>query len=240
MRPTAIATAGFLFLGLLFSAVFYIQGALFGLGLLVCLPVALGFLWNGHRVRRFWIPGRAGIDPDDNAVGTNIQIEGRNFLISALPLRLNFVVSCRNMRILAAVAVLAIMSVLTCAITGFLGESLEPDNPRYLLAYSLCFLVGLLLFPAWIWLGECFLLRMPGITLALIHARSRGGLGTRWISYGFVDPLGSHHGGSVIDFGGPEDDHFKVVLCDRLDPGRNKLSSGLLFHRLQWADEPSD
>ena len=126
------------------------------------------------------------------------------------PPRLEFKVTCRNLAVLAAIAFTAIGTVLAGILSGS-AKTRSPrcDSPRYLLFYSLCFLIGFLIFPAWIWLTECYSCEGPrAITLAAIHARSRGGLGAKWVSYGFTDPQGGHHGGSVMDFGGPVGDHF--------------------------------
>jgi hypothetical protein len=240
MRTSIIAVVGFVFLAVMFSAIFYIQLALITIGVLVSFPIILGFLWGGHHTRRFWISGNARPQPEDPSGShkpVSVQIEGRRFLLASVPPRLDFVVSCRNLQVLGAVAFVAVGAVSIPLVSGFALERLELDSPRFLMFYCLCFLIGLLIIPGWIWLTESSLIRTPGITLAEVHARSRGGLGTKWISYGFTDPQGGHHGGSGMDFGGPEGDHLKVVLCNPLNPGLNKLSCRLLFHRATWAEE---
>jgi hypothetical protein len=239
MRLSIIAVVGFVFLAVMFSAIFYITLALITISIMVCFPVLVGFLWGGHETRRFLISSSASSDSgnrDSSHGPVSVQIEGRKFLISELPLRLEFTVACRNLVVLAAITLIAIASVSACILSGAATQRLEMDSPRYLLLYGLCFLIGVLIFPAWLWLTECWLLKSPGITLAAIHSRGRGGLGASWVSYGVTDPRGGHHGGSVMDFGGPKGDDFKIVLCNPLNPGLNKLSCGFLFHRLTWAE----
>ncbi len=240
MRPSIIAVVGLTFLAVMFSAIFYITLALITIGILVCFPIAVGFLWGGHQTRRFWISSSVRSEPENHnssRVPVSVQIEGRSFQFAELPPRLEFKVTCRNLAVLAAIAFTAIGTVLAGILSGSAKQRLEMDSPRYLLFYSLCFLIGFLIFPAWIWLTECSLVKAPAITLAAIHARSRGGLGAKWVSYGFTDPQGGHHGGSVMDFGGPVGDHFKIVLCNPLNPAQNKLSCGFLFHQLKWVED---
>lgn len=238
MRPVAIAVTGFVCLVLIFTGLFYLQVALLGLSLILCVPVVLGFLWQGHKTRYFWIPtnGSAPRDLPNPEVST-VNIEGRSFSVQSMPPRLQFKVRRRNMHILAAITVIAAGSVyVSLAGSSVLSKTIDPDSARYYEIYVLCYLLVILFFPAVIWLSESALLRHPGITLATVQTRVRGGLGTRWVSYRFVDSLGSYHGGSVIDFGGPRSDHCKVVFCSPVNPGLNKLSCGLLFHAVAWAE----
>jgi hypothetical protein len=224
----------------MFSGIFHIQLALLAIGLVVCLPIGFGFVWGGHRLRRFSImaSGRSQADERKGSEGqTSVQIEGRRFTSSAIPPRLDFVVGCRNIPVLGAIALVAIGSVSAALISRSTGEDLDPDNPRYFLFYGLCFLTVALLFPALRWLEESSLMRAPGVTLAAVYRQSQSGLATRWVSYGFTDPQGGHYGGTALDFGGPKGDDLKVVLCNPLNMARNSLSCGLFFHRVEWAGD---
>jgi len=92
--------------------------------------------------------------------------------------------------------------------------------------------MAILLIPTLGWVFECALIRQPGITLASVSSLGR----TRQIGYNFVDPQGGYHGGTAINFGGSQSDHLKVVLCNPKNPDANRLSCGLLFHKISWAD----
>jgi hypothetical protein len=238
MRPLAMAVVGFVFLILIFAGITYLQLALLGLSLMVWVPIVLGFLWQGHKARSFWIPTDSSAPKDmPNPEASMVNIEGRSFRVQSMPPRLQFTVRLRNMYLLAAISVIAAGSLFASLVgSSVLSPTLDTDNARYYEMYILCYLLVILIFPALVWLSESALIRRPGITLASLQATTRGGLGTRWIGYRFVDTTGRYHGGSVIDFGGPKNDDFKVVFCSPLNPGFNRLSCGLLFHKVSWAE----
>jgi len=173
-------------------------------------------------------------DRPQNGAPKTVQIEGRKFKLDAMPASLDLTITRRNNLVLAGIALVAAGAVVT-SVRSLPAQHIDLENPRFFLFYSLCFLVALLLIPAFIWAGECSLMRAPGITLAAMYGRGAGRLGTKWLSYGFTDPAGGHHGGSTIDFGGPEHDNLKFVFCDTRKPARNKLSCGLLFYRVFWS-----
>jgi hypothetical protein len=136
-----------------------------------------------------------------------------------------------------ALAVIGGGTVLACVVAteSFLRPSI--DRPHYFEFYGLCYLMAVLMIPAVAWLKECALMRSGAITLANLSLHRSGSLGTLWIGYEFTDPQGGFHGGSVIDFGGRNNDQLKVVFCNPRNPEFNKLSCALLFHRLEWAKE---
>ncbi len=88
----------------------------------------------------------------------------------------------------------------------------------------------LLLLPIGEWVFECALLRGPGISLANVHSQGK------MIRYDLSGPQGGYHGGSALNFGGASNDTLKVVFCNLTNPDANRLSSGLLFHKIEWAD----
>jgi hypothetical protein len=143
---------------------------------------------------------------------------------------LDFVVTCRNIPVLAAMALIAIGSVSAALFSHSAGENLDPDNPRYFLFYGLCFLMAFLLLPAIAWLKESSLMRAPGTTLAQVYRSRKPG----WISYGFTDTQGGHHGGAAFDFASSKNDDLKIVICNPLDPNQNRINCGLFFHRVNW------
>lgn len=231
MRPNAIAV-GFLVLVAIFAGIAYIQIALLVIGSLVCLVIAYGFLRGDHRRRQVRLPAGSS-SPDgqlqDGAPKT-VQIEGRKFELDAMPASLDLTITRRNSLVLAGIVLVAAGAVVT-SVHSLPAQHLDVENPRFFLFYALCFLVAILLIPAFVWAGECSIMKAPGITLGAVYGRGVGRIGTKWLSYGFTDPGGGHHGGTAIDFGGPECDNLKFVFCDPGHPSRNKLSCGLLFHR---------
>jgi hypothetical protein len=238
MRPAGIALVGFVGLVLVFGGVVYVQVALLCLALLLFLLIALGFVWQGHRTRGFWISTRgAEPGPPENEADSLVNIEGRSFSVHHLPPKLEFIVICRNLYMIVALAAIGGGTVLACVVASesFLRPSI--DRPHYFEFYALCYLMAVLMIPALAWLKECALMRSAGITLANVSIHRSGSLGTLWITYQFTDPHGDYHGGSVIDLGGLKNDQLKVVFCNPKNPGFNKLSCGLLFHRLIWAED---
>ena len=170
---------------------------------------------------------------------TLVKIEGRTFSINDLPARLEFAVHWRNLYLLTAIAFIAIASALACLLgTNPLKQQIEPATTRYFEFYVLSYFMVALLFPVLSWLSECTLMRAPGIALANIGGPRRGGLRSFWIVYQFTDPGGLYYGGSTMDLGGPKGDQLKVVFSNPGDPGFNKLSCGLFFHKVVWANGP--
>jgi len=242
MRPAAIAAIGFVFLILIFAGISYVRIALFCLALIPLLLILVGFIWRfrGPGLREFWIGASAPSSPVEPAPEGErfIAIEGRSFPLRNLPPRMDFKLRLRNTHVLTAIALVGIGSVVA-SVVGRYSAFTPPDmdSPNYIEIYFLCYLMVVLWFPALAWLNECALIRQPGITLADVRKRAKGGLGNFRIQYHFIGPDGSHYGGSVVDFGGPKNDDFKVVFCSMSQPDVNKLSCGFLFHRTVWADQ---
>jgi|SRR5580698_383921 hypothetical protein len=234
MRPAGIAIIGSISLVIVFVFVAYVQLILLCLALIVCLLIVMGFFRERHKPRTFWITtarksDEAGQASPQDAV---VKIEGRTFSIHDLPERLEFTIHWRNLHLLIAMAFIAIAALLACVVgTDLLTQQIDPATTRYFEFYFLCYFMVVLLFPALAWLSECTLMRAPGITLANIGTR---GL---WIAYQFTDPTGGYYGGSTFGFGGSKDDQLKIVFCNPKNPGFNKLSCSLLFHRIAWANE---
>src|SRR6266850_3396076 len=225
MRPAAIAVVGLICLAFIVIFIAFVQLILLCLALIVCLPIALGFLWQGHKQRAFWIPTIKRTDatepPPSNAV---LNIEGNTFLVHDLPSRLEFKVSCRNLHVLTAITLIALGAALVSLFgTDSLMQHIEPASTRYFEFYFLCYFMVMLLLLALAWLSECALMRGPSITLANIGGHGRGGLGTLWVGYQFTDLQGGYYGGSAMDVGGPKDDQLKVVFYNPRNPGLNKL-----------------
>jgi len=235
MKPAAIALIGFGALFLVFTLGWYLSIAMFVLGSGLCLAIGTGFAWHGHKEQKFWIPTHVRNDSENllSMTGKAVQIEGRKFAVQNLPPRLEFKIRCRNMHMLAVIALLGIGTTAT-VVTGavHLFDPVETGSERYWLYYALCYLMAILLIPTLGWVFECALIRQPGITLASVSSLGR----TRQIGYNFVDPQGGYHGGTAINFGGSQSDHLKVVLCNPKNPDANRLSCGLLFHKISWAD----
>jgi hypothetical protein len=233
MRPAAIALTGLVFLIFIFAVVVYIQVILLGLGFLLCLVVAAGFLWGERKRRVFSVPVIRISDASDSAAAecAPLKIEGRAFTIQELPPRLEFIVGYRNLHLLIAIVVIAIGSGLAAISSRDpLLSHLDPGSYRYGEIYFLCYFMAILLLPALAWLSESALMRAPGITLAGIDGQS----GALWVRYQFNDPQGGYYGGTAIDLGGPKRDNLKVVFCSPSNPSVNRLSCGLLFHRVTW------
>lgn len=238
MRPVTIALVGFVCLLIIFLFVAYVQLALFCLALVVCLPLVLGFIWQGHKQRSFWISTVRRIESSGISPELLVRVEGRSFPVRALPPRLQFTIRRRNLHLLVAVAFVAIGAALACVLgTDSLTSHIDPASSRYYEFYALCYVMAILLFPALAWLSECAVMRTPGITLAHISGRPRGGFGTVLVRYQFVDQQDGYYGGTAMDFGGSKDDLLKVVFFDPKHPGFSKLSCGFLFHRVAWALE---
>jgi len=235
MKPAAIALIGFGALFLVFTLGWYLSIAMFVLGSGLCLAIGTGFAWHGHKEQKFWIPTHVRNDSENllSMTGKAVQIEGRKFAVQNLPPRLEFKIRCRNMHMLAVIALLGIGTTAT-VVTGavHLFDPVETGSERYWLYYALCYLMAILLIPTLGWVFECALIRQPGITLASVSSLGR----TRQIGYNFVDPQGGYHGGTAINFGCSQSDHLKVVLCNPKNPDANRLSCGLLFHKISWAD----
>jgi hypothetical protein len=236
MRPNAIAV-GFLVLLAVFAGIAYIQIALLTIGVLVCVVIGYGFLRGDHRRRTVRLPAesRSGGDEPQSRARKSVQIEGRKFELDAMPASLDLAIARRNNSVVGGIIIIAVGAVLA-SLFSFPTQHIDVENPRFFLFYALCILVALLLIPSFMWAGECTLMKTPGITLAAVYSRGSGILGTKWLSYGFTDSGGGHLGGSAIDFGGPEGVNLKFVFCDPRDPSRNKLSCGLLFCRILWAE----
>jgi len=234
MGPAPIVLIGFIFLVLVVVGLIYLQWALLGVSILLCLLIALGFVLRGHKTRSFHI-ARVRLARGGGTTSENVRIEGRDFSVHDLTDRLEFTVSCRNLSWLAATVAIAIGSILVCLQNDLAFQPYVYDSSRYYELWFLCYLMVALLIPAFIWLSECALLRQPGIVLARVHGQTTGGLGTRWLGYEFTDPRGRYHGGSAIDFGGPKGDDLKVTFCHPAQPGFSKVSCGFLFHKIKWA-----
>ena len=170
MRPMAIGLTGLVVLVLIFTGIAYLQLVLLCLALLLCGTIALGFRWQGHKARAFWIPTARGgaVDGSADKSKTIVNIEGRAFSVRSLPPRLEFRVCCRNMQLPAAVAIVAIGALFACFFgSQSLVKAMNPDSPLYFEFYALCYLMAVLLVPAIVWLSESALMRAPGITICL-------------------------------------------------------------------------
>jgi hypothetical protein len=109
MKPRLVALLGFGALFLAFTLRFYLQGLVVLLASALCLAVAIGFLWQGHKTRGFWIAGnRGGAAHDPKLETVRVTIEGREFSAQSLPPRLNFTIAPRNMLMLTAILMVAI------------------------------------------------------------------------------------------------------------------------------------
>jgi len=238
MRPTAIALIGFSFLTLIFVGLAYIRLAVLLLALLLFLLIAAGFRWRSHNQRFFWIPANRGLESQSpsNFNSKSLQIEGRKFSISDLPPRLEFIVLPRNIYAPFAIGFIA-MGTLAVVLFDFevLLKPMDNDGVQYEVFYFLCYLLGVLLLPALAWFSECALMQAPGVSLANVRRPSPAQPRTFRIAYEFKDPMGGYHGGSAMDFGGARNDELKVVFCSPINPDFNKLSCGLLFHKVRWA-----
>ena len=243
MKPRLVALLGFGALFLAFTLRFYLQGLVVLLASALCLAVAMGFLWQGHKTRGFWIAGnREGAAHDPKLEAARVTIEGREFSAQTLPPRLDFTVSPRNMLMLMAVSMIAIGAVVSIFVSSDSPfEAVPLDSERYFALYGLCYLMAILLVaPTFAWLSECALLRGSLITMATVQGQMKGTRGTLWIRYHFVDPQGGYHGGSVVNFGGPRSDQLKVVFFNPANADVNKVSSGFLFHKISWADDAQE
>jgi hypothetical protein len=237
MRPAAIALTGLVSLIFIFAVVAYIQLILLCLAVLLCLVVASGFVWGERRRRVFSVPViRMSHASDSTAVEcAPLKIEGRAFTVGNLPPRLEFMVGYRNIHLLIAIVVIAIGSGLAAILsTDPLLSHLDPGSYRYDEIYFLCYCMAILLLPALAWHSESALMRAPGIALAGVDGQSA----TLWVRYQFNDPQGGYYGGTTMDFGGPKRDNLKVVFCSPRNPNLNRLSCGLLFHRVTWSTFP--
>lgn len=235
MRSAGIAIIGLIGLIIVFVFVAYVQLILLCLALIICGLIVLGFLREGHKPGMFWIDTARKSEEDGEAPPQNalVKIEGRTFSVHDLPGRLEFTIRWRNLHLLIATAFIAIGASLACLVgTNPLKQQIEPATTRYFEFYFLSYLMVILLFPALAWLSECTLMRAPAITLANIGSR---GL---WVAYQFTDPRGGYYGGSTLALGGSKDDQLKIVFCNPRNPGLNKLSCGLLFHEVAWANKP--
>lgn len=234
MRPAGIAIIGLISLIIVFVFVAYVQVILLCLATIVCVLIAMGFLRERYKPRTFWITTarKSEEDVQTSPQDALVKIEGRTFSLYDLPERLEFTIRWRNLHLLIAMAFVAIGASLACLVgTDLLTQQIEPASTRYIEFYFLCYFMVVLLFPALAWLSECTLMQASGITLANIGVR---GL---WITYQFTDPGGGYYGGSTFGFGGSKDDQLKIVFCNPRNPGFNKLSCSLLFHKVAWADE---
>lgn len=236
MRPLFLIPI-LIWFALLFLLIVYLAVALAFLAVILFAAVALGFKWQGHKPRKFWMataPKAAALTLDTTKQQT-IRIEGREFSPGNMPSRLEFTLECRNLHM-----IMAILFISCCALAMILSgtiplfEAMEPEGTRYGLLYLLCYLFAFLAIPAWVWVIECWILRRPAVTLANVHPK-RG----RLLAYDFKDPGGGYHGGTCLNFGGPENDHLKIVLCLAPNLDVNRVSSGLLFHRIGWAEPRS-
>jgi len=239
MRPAAIAIIGFISLVVVLVFVAYVQLILLCLAAIVCLVVVLGFSRDGPGPRNFWIATARKSEADAPVPPPNtiVKIEGRTFSVLDLPERLQFTVSRRNLHLVVAIALIALGAAITClVVTDPLKQQIEPATPRYFEFYGLCYLMVILLFPALAWFSECTLMRIPAITLANIGERNDG-LRVLWIAYQFTDPSGGYYGGTTMNLVGPKGDQLKVVFCNPGNPSLNKLSCGLLFHKVEWAED---
>lgn len=243
MRPAAIAIIGAISLLIVFVFVAYVQLILLCLALIVCLLIVMGFLREGHKPGTFWITTARKSEEESQPPPQDalVKIEGRTFSLHDLPERLEFTIHWRNLPLLVAIAFIAIGASLACLVgTDLLTQQIEPASSRYFEFYFLCYFMVVLLFPALAWLSECTLMRAPGITLANIGVRGGGAVGGLWVVYQFTDPRGGFYGGATLNLGESKDDQLKVVFCNPGNPGLNKLSCGLLFHKVAWANEPSE
>jgi hypothetical protein len=190
------------------------------------------------RQSRFFIPATPKSEPVTGkpVEDKTLRIESRVFAESSLPFRLEFVLRRRNMSVLAALASIAVGAVLVSLLgPSSLLSPLEPDSGEYYVYYFLCYLIAGMLFIVGKWLSEAALLRAPAITLAKV--RGRAGSGSFLVEYEFTDPSGGYHGGSTMDFDRRKGDHLKVVFCNPMNPDFNKVSCGLMFHKIVWRSE---
>jgi hypothetical protein len=236
MRPAAIAVTGAATLLLIFAFDTYVQVAFLLLSTSVCLATLAGFLVERRGERNFWVAmgrqlEREGLPVPPNTV---VKIEGRNFLVDSLPERLEFIVTRKNCHMIIAIALIALGGVIaSLSAPSLLAPQLDADSPRHLQFLGLCYLLAIFLFVGITWFAECTLLRNPGVTLANVV---ESGVGRRVI-YQFNDPSGGYHGGTAMNFGGPQGDNLKVVFCSHLNFGVSKLSCGLVFHSVVWKPE---
>jgi hypothetical protein len=231
MKTKTIALVGVITLFGTLALSFYSSIPMLALALAICGGISIGFLWQGHKTRQFWIA--TNLPPSESTPNAQFRIEGREFSVQELPSRFEFSIHIRNTQLLFGIGLIALAS-LASILTGKvkLFAFVDPDlNPELYWFYSLlCYLMLLLLLPIGEWVFECAVMRSPGITLANVHSQGK------MIRYEFRGPQGSYHGGSALNFGGPGNDSLKVVLCNPANPDANRLSSGLLFHKIEWAD----
>jgi hypothetical protein len=239
MKPRLIALLGFGALFLAFTLRFYLQGLVILLASVLCLAIAMGFFWQGHKSRSFWIAGNRGHGAHDPKLeSVRVTIEGREFPVQSLPSRLDFTIAPRNMLMLVAISMVATGSVVSIFVSSDSPFGAVPlESERYVLLYGLSYLMAFLSAPTFAWISECALLRGSLITMATVQGQMKGTRGTLWIRYHFVDPQGGYHGGSVLNFGGPKNDQLKVVFFNPRNADANKVSSGFLFHQISWAGD---
>ena len=236
MRSRAIAIIGLISLVIVFAFVAYVQLLLLCLAGIVCFFLVFGFV-RGRGTRHFSIPTARKSDASSPPANAVIKIEGRTLVIDDLPDRLLFTVRRRNLHLIAAIAIIALGAVATCLlVTEPLTQQIDPSSVRYFEFYGLAYFMVVLFFSALVWSSESSLMRSPGITLANIGERESrsGGL---LVAYQFTDPRGGYYGGTTMNLTGPKGDHLKVVFCDPKNPDRNKVSCGLLFHKVGWSDK---
>jgi hypothetical protein len=229
MTTKTIALVGVITLFGTLALSFYSSIPMLVLALAICVAISVGFVWQGHKARQFWITANTDSAAERDP-GAKVRIEGREYRLQEVPSRLEFSIHVRNMPLLlaiAAVALASLVSIVTGRVSLFSFVDPNLDGERYWFYSGLCYLMLLLLLPVGEWVFECALMRQPGITLANVHAERS------FIRYDFRGPRGSYHGGSAINFGGSNNDNLKVVLCNPVNPDANRLSAGMLFHRIQ-------
>ncbi|SRR6266496_2429843 len=128
MKTKTIALVGVITLFGTLGLSFYSSIPMLALGLAMCTGISLGFFWQGHKSRQFWIVSNP---PSENTPNAKFRIEGREFSVQELPSRLEFSVHTRNMHLLFAIGLIALAS-LASIVTGkvtlfaFVDPNLNP------------------------------------------------------------------------------------------------------------------
>src|SRR5436305_1432493 len=153
MRPAAIGIVGFLVLAAIFAGIAYVQFAIIASAVLVCVTLGVGLLRGEHRRRLYRISAGSRENSGETKAGapTSVQIEGRKFLVTALPPTLDFALARRNISVVLGIAVIAIGSG-GVAVLSLQTQAIDPESPRFFLFYSLFLLLAFLMIPSYLWL----------------------------------------------------------------------------------------
>jgi hypothetical protein len=159
------------------------------------------------------------------------RLSGKNLTYSLFKQRHEFEIVTHRFWLLAAIGLGSLAAVWLVSLINaslFLGFGYF-----YISCFTWTFVISL----ATRWIFERRMLRLEGVSMGGVSAKTYSKPAYRQILYHFVDPEGHYRGGCFDSVFCDESDSLTIIFYDRNDPDRSIPASALMFHKLVWQEK---